>query len=59
MKHGAGVTLLPMLSSLCACVCVCTRVRQKVCVCILGSCVGVYTGSSLPACVCVNMGVQW
>lgn len=56
MKHGAGVTLLPMLSGSCACVC--ARARQKACVCILGSCVGVYTGSSLPVCVCVHVWVQ-
>lgn len=57
MKHGAGVTLLPMLSSSRACVCV--RARQKVC-----KCVSAYWGHVwvfiqalacpyVPVCICV------
>lgn len=57
MKHGAGVTLLPMLSSSRACVCV--GARQKVC-----KCVSAYWGHVwvfiqalacpyVPVCICV------
>ena len=54
MKHGARVTLLPMLLGsclpVCVCVCVCVCVWKWVSVCV-NACV--CTGSSLPMCVCV------